>query len=77
MNEIVNLLTKDENELTNYKRPDVLMVLKRKMSTQKDWIIASFKEYQFTEEESQKTKQAICFGRNERSSERFSDSCKC
>lgn len=62
MNEIVNLLTKDENELTNYKRPDVLMVLKRKMSTQKDWIIASFKEYQFTEEESQKTKQAILKG---------------
>lgn len=62
MKEIVSILEQDEIDFASHKRPDVLMVLKRKFRTQKDWIIASFNQYQFTEEESQKVQQAILNG---------------
>ncbi|HGK7682337.1 TPA: lpg2552 family Dot/Icm T4SS effector [Legionella pneumophila] len=62
MKEIVSLLEEDQIDFANHKRPEVLMVLKRKFRTQKDWIITSFNQYQFTNEESQKVQQAILNG---------------
>ncbi|CEG58665.1 hypothetical protein [Legionella fallonii] len=62
MDEIVSLVEQDQIDFSAHKRPDVIMVLKRKFSTQKDWIITSFKQYQFTEEESQIVQQAILNG---------------
>ncbi|MCL9685345.1 hypothetical protein [Legionella maioricensis] len=62
MKEIVSLLEQDHIDFAIHKRPEVIMVLKRKFRTQKDWIIASFNQYQFTEEESQKVQQAILNG---------------
>ncbi|WP_058533486.1 hypothetical protein [Legionella saoudiensis] len=59
MKEIISLL---EQEQIDAKRPEVIMVLRRKFRTQKDWIISSFNQYQFTEEESQKVQQAILNG---------------
>ncbi len=62
MKEIISLVEQDQIDFAIHKRPDIIMVLKRKFRTQKDWIIASFNEYQFTEEESQKVQQAILNG---------------
>ncbi|MFO3267264.1 lpg2552 family Dot/Icm T4SS effector [Legionella pneumophila serogroup 1] len=62
MKEIVSLLEEDQIDFANHKRPEVLMVLRRKFRTQKDWIITSFNQYQFTKEESQKVQQAILNG---------------
>ncbi|HHL3493479.1 TPA: lpg2552 family Dot/Icm T4SS effector [Legionella pneumophila] len=62
MKEIVSLLEQDQIDFANHKRPEVLMVLRRKFRTQKDWIITSFNQYQFTKEESQKVQQAILNG---------------
>ncbi len=62
MKEIVSLLEQESIDFAIHKHPEVIMVLKRKFRTQKDWIIASFKQYQFTEEESQKVQQAILNG---------------
>ncbi|CAM2880810.1 Uncharacterised protein [Legionella steigerwaltii] len=62
MKEIVSLLEKEQINSAVHKRPDVITVLRRKFRTQKDWIIASFNQYQFTEEESQKVQQAILNG---------------
>ncbi len=62
MKEIVSLLEQDQIDFADYKRPEVIMVLRRKFRTQKDWIITSFNQYQFTEEESQKVQQAILNG---------------
>ncbi|KTC89271.1 hypothetical protein [Legionella cincinnatiensis] len=62
MKEIVSLLEQDQIDFAIYKRPEVIMVLRRKFRTQKDWIIASFNQYQFTEEESKKVQQAILNG---------------
>ncbi|WP_133128956.1 hypothetical protein [Legionella nagasakiensis] len=62
MKEIVSLLEQDEIDFAHHKRPEVIMVLKRKFRTQKDWIIASFNQYQFTEAESKKVQQAILNG---------------
>ncbi|EHL31107.1 hypothetical protein [Legionella drancourtii] len=62
MKEIVSLLEQDQIDFTIHKRPEVIMVLRRKFHTQKDWIITSFNQYQFTEEESQKVQQAILNG---------------
>ncbi|KTD23901.1 Uncharacterised protein [Legionella lansingensis] len=62
MKEIVSLLEQDHIDFAIHKRPEVIMVLKRKFRTQKDWIIASFNQYQFTADESQKVQQAILNG---------------
>ncbi|QMT59166.1 hypothetical protein [Legionella sp. PC997] len=62
MKEIISLLKQEPSSFVNYKRPDVLMVLKRKFNTQKDWIITSFNQYQFTEKESQQVQKAILNG---------------
>ncbi|HCW6754185.1 TPA: lpg2552 family Dot/Icm T4SS effector [Legionella pneumophila] len=62
MKEIVSLLEQDQIDFANHKRPEVIMVLRRKFRTQKDWIITSFNQYQFTKEESQKVQQAILNG---------------
>jgi hypothetical protein len=62
MKEIVSLLEQDQIDSAIYKRPEVIMVLRRKFRTQKDWIIASFNQYQFTPEESRKVQQAILNG---------------
>ncbi|AWN73262.1 hypothetical protein LEAN103870_12410 [Legionella anisa] len=62
MKELVSLLEQEEIDFAAYKRPEVIMVLKRKFRTQKDWMIASFNQYQFTEKESQKVQQAILNG---------------
>ncbi|ARM35095.1 hypothetical protein B0B39_16955 [Legionella longbeachae] len=62
MNEIVSLLEQDQIDFAMHKRPEVIMVLRRKFRTHKEWIIASFNQYQFTEEESQKVQQAILNG---------------
>ena len=62
MKEIVSRLEQDQIDFAHHKRPEVLMVLRRKFATQKDWIMASFKQYQFTEEESQKVQQTILNG---------------
>lgn len=62
MKEIVSLLEEDQIDFANHKRREVLMVLRRKFRTQKDWIITSFNQYQFTKEESQKVQQAILNG---------------
>ncbi|AHE66320.1 hypothetical protein Loa_00751 [Legionella oakridgensis ATCC 33761 = DSM 21215] len=62
MKEIVSLLEQNEIDFANHKRPEVIMVLRRKFRTQKDWIIASFNQYQFTEAESEKVQQAILNG---------------
>ncbi len=63
MKEIVSLLEleQDQIDFAIHKR-EVIMVLRRKFRTQKDWIIASFNQYQFTKEESQKVQQAILNG---------------
>ncbi|CAM4477020.1 MAG: hypothetical protein LEGION0403_FIIPPAGN_01515 [Legionella sp.] len=62
MKEIVSLLEQEQIDFSIHKRPEVLVVLRRKFRTQKDWIIESFDQYQFTEEESQKIQQAILNG---------------
>ncbi|KTD70041.1 hypothetical protein Lste_0645 [Legionella steelei] len=62
MKEIVSLLEQEQIDSTIYKRPDVIMVLRRKFRTQKDWIIASFDQYQFSKVESQKVQHAILNG---------------
>ncbi|HAT2066650.1 TPA: lpg2552 family Dot/Icm T4SS effector [Legionella pneumophila] len=62
MKEILSLLEQDQIDFANHKRPEVIMVLRRKFRTQKDWIITSFNQYQFTKEESQKVQQAILNG---------------
>lgn len=62
MNEIVSLLEQDQIDFAMHKRPEVIMVLRRKFRTHKEWIIASFNQYKFTEEESQKVQQAILNG---------------
>ncbi|RUR13069.1 hypothetical protein [Legionella sp. km772] len=62
MKKLVSLLDKNKIDYADYQHPEVLMVLKRKWRTQKDWFIASFKQYQFTEDESQKVEQAILNG---------------
>lgn len=62
MKEIVSLLEQDQIDTDIHKRRDVLMVLRRKFRTQKNWIIASFNQYQFTEFESQIVQQAILNG---------------
>lgn len=62
MKGIFSLLEEEQINFAHHKHPEVLMVLKRKFRTQKDWIIASFNQYQFTEEESQKVQQAILNG---------------
>ncbi len=62
MKEIISLLEQDPIDDASHHRHDIIMVLKRKFRTQKDWIIASFNQYQFTEEESQKVQQAILNG---------------
>ncbi|KTC82619.1 hypothetical protein Lche_0299 [Legionella cherrii] len=61
MNEIIDILEQDQIDSTLYK-PEVIMVLKRKFRTQKDWIIASFNQYQFNTKESAKVQQAILNG---------------
>ena len=62
MKELVSLLEQEQIDFALHKRPEIIMVLRRKFRTQKDWIIASFNQYQFTEEESQKVQQAILNG---------------
>lgn len=62
MKEIVSLLEQEQIDFALHKRPEVIMVLKRKFRTQKEWIIASFNQYQFTEEEAQKVQHAILNG---------------
>ncbi|WP_454783335.1 hypothetical protein [Legionella sp. WA2022007384] len=62
MNKIISLLDQKQIDLTPYKRPEVIMVLRRKWRTQRDWIIASFNQYQFTKKESQKVEYAILNG---------------
>ncbi|WED43519.1 hypothetical protein [Legionella cardiaca] len=62
MKEIVSLLKQEHIDFTSYKHPEVIMVLRRKFQTQEDWIIASFNQYQFTEEESEKVQKAILNG---------------
>jgi hypothetical protein len=62
MNKVVSLLEQDQIDFSIHKRPEVIMVLIRKFRTQKKLIIASFNQYQFTEEESQKVQQAILNG---------------
>ncbi|USQ14479.1 hypothetical protein J2N86_03920 [Legionella lytica] len=62
MKEIVTLLEQEQIDFSIHKRPEVLMVLRRKFRTQKDWIIASFDQYQFTEEESATVQKAILNG---------------
>ncbi|WP_392537965.1 hypothetical protein [Legionella sp. 227] len=61
MNEIIDILEQDQIDSALYK-PEVIMVLKRKFRTQRDWIIASFSEYQFNPKESAKVQQAILNG---------------
>ncbi|KTC89336.1 hypothetical protein OQJ15_11360 [Fluoribacter dumoffii] len=62
MKELVNLLEQDQIDFDNYKRPEVLMVLRRKFRTQKEWIIASIAQYDFDEKELSKVKHAILNG---------------
>ncbi|BCA96212.1 hypothetical protein TUM19329_25730 [Legionella antarctica] len=62
MKEIISLLEHDQIDLAIDKRSAVIMVLRRKFRTQKDWIITSFNQYHFTEEESEKIQQAILNG---------------
>lgn len=59
MKELVRVVEQEPIDFAHYKRPQVIMVLKRKFRTQKEWIISSFNAYQFTEEESLKVQQAI------------------
>ncbi|KTC78161.1 hypothetical protein [Legionella brunensis] len=59
MKKIVSLLEQDQIDFAN---PEVIMVLRRKFRTQRDWIIDSFNQYRFTDEESQKVQQAILKG---------------
>lgn len=62
MKEIISIVEQDAIDFSIQKHPEVIMVLKRKFRTQKDWIIASFNQYQFSEEESQEVQQAILNG---------------
>ena len=62
MKEMVCLLEQEQSDFSHDSRLDVIMVLKRKFRTQKDWITASFNQYKFTEEESQKVQEAILKG---------------
>ncbi|MFJ1269602.1 hypothetical protein ACD661_13630 [Legionella lytica] len=62
MKEIVKLLEQEPIDFSLHKRPEILKVLIRKFRTQKDWIIASFDQYQFTDEESLMVQKAILKG---------------
>lgn len=62
MKAIVSLLEQEHIDFSIHKHPEVLMVLSRKYRTQKDWMIASFNQYQFTEKESATVQQAILNG---------------
>lgn len=62
MEKIVSLLEQEPIDFAAHQHPEVLMVLKRKFRTQKDWIITSFNKYKFTEAESQKVQEAILKG---------------
>ncbi|MCE0722593.1 MULTISPECIES: hypothetical protein [Legionella] len=62
MIEIINLLAQDQIVITNHKHSKILKVLERKFRTQKDWIVASFNQYQFTDKESKIVQQAILNG---------------
>ncbi|CEK09617.1 hypothetical protein [Legionella hackeliae] len=62
MNVIVSLLEQEQIDFTPYKRPEVIMVLKRKFQTQKEWMITSFNQYKFSDDEAEKVQQAILNG---------------
>lgn len=62
MKEIISLLEQEQIDFALHKSPEVIMVLKRKLRTQKEWIIASFNHYEFNKEESQKVQKAILNG---------------
>ncbi|STY28345.1 Uncharacterised protein [Legionella wadsworthii] len=64
MKQIIKLLEQEQEQIdfSLYKRPEIIRVLRRKFRTQKEWIIASFNQYEFSEEESKTVQKAILNG---------------